>query len=548
MRHPKNKDNKILSPNHRTTSPNPKTYYRTSNTTPEALEREQTTLGQKDFMENTLKWGAKNDFPLELAKTVQDSPAASACISTKSKFIKGAGFSDPDLMKLKINKRGQTLWDLHCMLSDTLAMFEGFAVNFKFNEGGGIINAYNMAIENCRFVKPDDDLATNITEIKYNPYFGTVDYQKKYTKEYALWDPENLEEQIAKKGTKFTGQVYYYGKTKPLYRFYPVPDYWSAKKWIYIDGKIQEGHAENMDNGFFQSVILNMIGDPSQKSKNPKYMRRVSNADGTTRLEPDKTVGEEFDDMMSNSFSGTKKMGSALVLWALNQDTAAKVTAFPTTANADLFIALQDLTTKNITIATKTPGILANISEGVSLGSGGSEIQKAAEIMQSNTVDDRMRLEQFYNEILLPNLQIEGQKVKKNAEVKIKNYNPVTVKIEIDDKFWNVLNNEEKRRFVRENVSEIELDEEPKTDATGTELPEGEIQINDNLKNMTGRQQQQFLRIIRQFMKGTLNEDQAKLLLRSSFGFTDEEIIQILGLDDAPVQDTTTQQPLTIAK
>src|SRR5207244_3647623 len=99
-----------------------------------------------------------------------------------------------------------------------------------------------------RFVKPDDDLATNITTIKYNPYFGTLDYQKKYTKEYSLWDPENLEEQIAKKGTKFTGQVYYYGKVKPLYRFYPVPDYWSAKKWIYIDGKIQEAHAENLDN------------------------------------------------------------------------------------------------------------------------------------------------------------------------------------------------------------------------------------------------------------------------------------------------------------
>lgn len=551
MRHPKNKNKSILGPNNRSSSPSPKTYYRTAST-PEALEREATTLAQKDFLENTLKWGIKNDFPLELAKTVQDSPAASACISTKAKFIKGAGFSDPELMKLKINKRGQTLWDLHCLLSETLALFEGFSVNFKFNEGGGIINAYNMAIENCRFVKPDDDLATNIESIKYNPYFGTIDYQHKYTKEYDLWDPENLEEQIASKGTKFNGQVYYYGKTKPLYRFYPVPDYWSAKKWIYIDGKIQEGHAENMDNGFFQSVILNMIGDPSQKSKNPKYMKRVANPDKTTRLEPDKTIGEEFDDMMSSNFSGTKKMGSALVLWALNQDSAAKVTAFPTTANADLFITLQDLTTKNITIATKTPGILANISEGVSLGSGGSEIQKAVEIMQSNTVDDRMRLEQFYNEILLPNLQIEGQKIKKGAEVKIKNYNPVTVNIDIDDKFWAVLSDLEKRRFVRENISEIELDDDkPQTDALGNDLPDGEIQINQILTNLTAQQNFQLMRIIRQFGKGTLNQQQATLLLQSGFGFTDEQIVQILGLDDAPVKDILTPeqtQPLTIAK
>jgi hypothetical protein len=524
-------------------SPRPKIYHRH---TPDNLEREATTLGQKDFSENTLRWGDKNDFPLILAKYVQDSPAASSCISTRSNFIKGSAFSDPDMMKLKVNKNGQTLWDLHCLLSDSLALFEGFTINFKFNELNGITNAYNMAIENCRFVKPDDDLATNITTIKYNPYFGTLDYQKKYTKEYALWDPENLEEQISKKGTKFTGQVYYYGKVKPLYRFYPVPDYWSAKKWIYIDGKIQEAHAENLDNGFFQSVILQMVGDPSAKSKNPAYMKRVSNPDGTYRLEPDKTVGEEFDDMMSKSFSGSSKMGTALVLWALKKEEAAGVNPFPSTANADLFIALQDLTTKNITIATKTPGILANISEGVNLGSGGSEIQKAVELMQSNTAPDRNRLEQFYNEILLPNLQIEGQKIKKNAEIKIKNYNPITVDVKLEDKFWNVLNDKEKRDYVRNNFSEIQLqDDEPKTDALGNDLPQEELQLNKILTNLTAQQNFQLMRIIRQFGKGTLNQEQATLLLQSGFGFSDEQIVKFLGLDDAPSKDILTPEPTT---
>lgn len=525
-------------------SPSPKMYYRSRpKPDPEALEREATTIGQKDFSEGTIRWGAKNDFPLVLAKTVQNSPAASACISTKAKYIKGAKFADEALMNLKVNKTGQTLWDLHCVLSETLALFEGFVVNMKFNEMKGVTNAYAMAIENCRFVKPEDDLATNIEQIKYNPYFGTVDYNKKYTHDYDLYNPGTLEEQISKKGTKFKGQVYYYGKTKPLYRFYPMPDYWSAEKWIYIDGKIQESHAENMDNGFFQSVIIQMIGDPSVKSKNPAYMRRVVNADNSVRYEPDKTVGEEFNDMMSNTFSGSSKMGTALVLWALNKDASAKVEDFPSTANADLFLALQDLTTKNITIATKTPGILANISEGVSLGSGGSEIQKAIELMQSNTVDDRMRLEQFYNEILLPNLQIEGQKIPKNAEVKIVNFNPITVPIDIDEKFWNVMSDKEKRQFVRDNVSSAKLeDEEVQTDAEGNELPPGEgIQLNDTFKNLTGRQQQQFLRIIRQFDKGVMTEEVAKIQLKS-FGLSDNEIIIVLGLDEAP-----DQTPLTVA-
>lgn len=542
MRNPKNAP-KAVPNDRKSISANPKVFYRSS---PENLEREATTLGQKDFSENTLRWGDKNDFPLLLAKYVQDSPAASACIETKAKFIKGAGFSDPDLMKIVVNKNGQTLWDLHSILSDTLAMFEGFAVNLKFSSEKTITNVFNMAIENARFVKPDDDLATNITSIKYNPYFGTADFQKKYTKEYALYDPSALDDQLSK-GKNFTGQVYYYGKTKPLYRFYPVPTYWSAKKWIYVDGKIQEFHAENLENGFFSSVIMQMIGDPSKMSNNPKYMREEKQADGSIKKIPTKTVGEEFSDMMGDSFSGTKKAGAALVLWANNKDSAAKIDAFPSTTNADMFVALQDLTTKNITIATRVPGILANISEGVSIGGDGNEIEAAIELMQSNTVDDRNRLAQFYNEVLLPNLVVGNQKIKKGSIVEIVNYNPVTTKIELDDKFWNVLDDKEKRDFVRRNISAVQLrEEDPQTDATGQDLPPGELQLNSILLNLTGRQQQQLMRVVREFGKGTLSQQLATIQLQS-FGLSDNQIVEVLGLDE-PIQTTQDQPPLKAMK
>jgi hypothetical protein len=511
-------------------------YHRTQ---PEALEREATTKSQKDITEGTLIWGTDNALPLRIAQAIEDSPAASSCIDTVTKFIKGAKFSDPDLMKLKVDKSGKTLWDLHTELSASLAWIRAFSVNFKFNVKGKITQAYSMSVENCRFVKPDDDLAKDITDLKYNPYFGTSEYNRKYTKEYKLWDAENLLTQIKSEGTKFKGQVYFYGETAPLSRFYPKPRFWSAKKWIYIDGKIQEGHAENMDNGFFLSVLIQMIGDPSVKSKNPAYMKREI-VDGVEKLVPDKTVGQEFSDMMSANFSGTKKQGSALVMWATNKDNVANIEAFPSATNADLFIVIQDLTTKNITIAMKVPGILANISEGVSLGSDGNEMQKAVELMQSNTIDDRTRLEQFYNEVLFPNAEIEG--LKKGAKVEIVNYNPITTPVEIEDKFWNVLNDREKRDFVRKNFSGIELEEEAvQTDSEGNALPPGEIQINDNLRGMTGRQQQQLMRIMRLFGKGDLNEETAKIQLKG-FGFTDEEIIRMLGLDEVAQE---TPEPVT---
>lgn len=506
------------------TSPFPTAYSR-SKSDPKDLDREISTRAQADFAEDTIIWGENNNFPLVLAETVGSSPAAQSCINTISKFIKGDSFSNKDLMTIKINKRGQTLWDLHCSLCNTLALFRGFAVNFKYGGNGKITNTYQMPIENLRFVKPEDDLATEINEIKYNPYFGTGQYKSEYTTTYPLYDIEQIDKQIKAKGTKFTGQVYYYGEVRPLFRFYPVPDYWSAKKWMYVDAKVQEAHAENLDNGFFQSVLITMIGDPNAPSQNPEYMKEET-VDGVKKRHSTKTVGQEYAEQMSSMFSGTKKAGTVMVQWAMKQDQVPKVEPFQSTSNSELFETLQDLTTKNITIATKVPGILANISEGVSIGGDGNEMQKAVEMMQSNTVEDRRRLEQFYNEVLLPNLEISGFKLGKNDKIEIVNYNPITVPVVIDPLVWQTLTSTEKRKFIEKNFSSIELDEIPEApqvlDENGNPAPDPVV--NESLRNMTGRQLQAVQRIVRKFNTGELTYEQAAQLLKDGFSFTDDNV------------------------
>jgi DNA-binding MarR family transcriptional regulator len=65
---------------------------------------------------------------------------------------------------------------------------------------------------------------------------------------------------------------------------------------------------------------------------------------------------------------------------------------------------------------------------------------------------------------------------------------------------------------------------------------EAEAQLNSNLVNLTGRQQQQLMRIVRLFSQGKLTKQQAAIQLQA-FGFTDEQINQYLGLDDDPTTD-----------
>ena len=50
-----------------------------------------------------------------------------------------------------------------------------------------------------------------------------------------------------------------------------------------------------------------------------------------------------------------------------------------------------------------------------------------------------------------------------------------------------------------------------------------EENLNDSVKNLTGRQMQGIERIVRKYGKGELTEPQAKLMLKSGYGFTNEE-------------------------
>jgi hypothetical protein len=536
VRKPKNKTSETQGyrPQY-TVSPSPRVFG-AKRSDPENLKREISTPAQRDGFEEIIIYGHDNALPLRIAHAVEESPAASSCIDTIAQFIKGSSFSDEELMELVIDSNGTTLWDFHCGLADSLALFWGFAVNFKFDRSGKITNSFQMSFESCRFQAPGEE-SPDISFIKHNPYYGTDLYKQEYTKAYPIFNAKEVANQInalpSDKKKDYPGQVYYYGKTSPLSRFYPKPRYWSAKEAILADHKLEEFHNEELENGFYQAVIFNCIGDPNAKSKNPKYMKEVYRSDGVTiDLVPDKTVGEEFNDMMSASFSGSNKAGTGMVFWSANADSAIKVEAFPSSVNGDRIIATQDSITKTITIATQVPSILANISEGVSLGSGGSEIQKAIELMQSRTVQWRKILENFYNKVLLPNLQ-----KKTKGKVEIQNYNPVSNPIDMKkyDKVWEFLNEAEKVAFIKKNMPEIEIirTEAPATTAVTTEpeidpvtgeeiAPVQPVKPNESLKNLNLTQIKRISKIVAQFNTGALSFEQAKQILLS-YGLTEGE-------------------------
>jgi hypothetical protein len=71
--------------------------------------------------------------------------------------------------------------------------------------------------------------------------------------------------------------------------------------------------------------------------------------------------------------------------------------------------------------------------------------------------------------------------------------------------------------------------EQPKPQAAPQETQQSEIVVNESLKNLTGRQMQNVMRIITKYSRGSLTYDQAVTMLRGGYGLTAEDIDSMLG-------------------
>lgn len=65
--------------------------------------------------------------------------------------------------------------------------------------------------------------------------------------------------------------------------------------------------------------------------------------------------------------------------------------------------------------------------------------------------------------------------------------------------------------------------------ATQAGQPAQERQVNSTLTNMTGRQKQNYDRMIREYTNGKKSWTETKTLLQSAFGFSDDEILVLIG-------------------
>lgn len=192
---------------------------------------------------------------------------------------------------------------------------------------------------------------------------------------------------------------------------------------------------ENLESGFLTPAILKLYGNPND----PSGQKDADNNDIPK--------GKLFDTEMTKNFSGPNRVGQLWAFWADKEEEFPTVEAFPSNQNAEMHRVTDEHAIKKITIATKVPAILANISEGVSLGGDGNTIRAAVKLMQQRVKRPQSILIDYYTEMLRRFVNY-----KSTDPITIVPYNPFPEMEAIDPQVWTELSKEERRQWIKDHT------------------------------------------------------------------------------------------------
>lgn len=106
---------------------------------------------------NIQGYGEDNLYPQTLNNIVAASSTGSECMERFASFIEGNGFNDSIFAGVVVNRKGETIDDIHTLICQDVAMYNGFALHVNYNVLGEIVELQYIPFESCRLEEEDDN-------------------------------------------------------------------------------------------------------------------------------------------------------------------------------------------------------------------------------------------------------------------------------------------------------------------------------------------------------------------------------------------------------
>ena len=465
-----------------------------------------------------VEFGALNNYPDYLIGLYNESPKHGAIIKSKTNYIFGQGW---DGIEQKANVKGES-WNQitkKCILDDEL--FGGYYLQVIYNLLGEIKDVYHLEYHKVRTNKEQNefqvknDWADNKEKPRYYPAF-------------------NINDPVA-------SQILFVKQYNPKSDIYPLPSYFQGLNYIESDVQVSRHILGNAKDGFVATTLINLNGgEPAEEAK-----------EAVERGIKKKFTGSEGD--------------RVVIMFNKSKDNSAEILPLSST-----MLTKEDFTNVNNLIQQEifachqvtSPSLFGIKTEG-QLG-GSTEIRDAYTIFSNTYVNERQQaIEEVFNQLfdyvgivgdyeLIPveplgfefGEAVMAENLTKDEIREIMGREPLDPSIKsqaqvISDNI-NALS-----PLVANKVLESMTPDEIRSLAGlipsvgGAVVPDGSMPApqglgNDSIKNLTGRQYQNVMRIVRQFTGGKLTKEQAALMLKNGFAFTDSDVNTFLGLDEDP--------------
>jgi hypothetical protein len=425
-----------------------------------------------------MEFGEMNDYPNYLLDLYNKSAKHNAIIRGKVNYINGngwkAGEGDAIAESFIANPNPvESLFEISRKVETDIEIFGGSYVEVIWSQVGGQMSAI-YHIDYTR-VRTNED----------NTQFWVKKDWKDRKENFEVYPAFNTNVRQGK-------QILYLKEYRPGLKAYALPGYMGALNYIESDIEVSKHVLGNAQTGFSASKMITLTnGDPSPEEKRNierRFSDRFTGADG-----------KKFILSFVNDAS-RKPIVDDLGASDLTKEDFGRVDSI---IQQNIFAGHQ--------ITTPT---LFGIQEPGQLGTR-SQMRDAYEIFKNTYINDK---QQYVEQVFTKLARIKGAV----SDLNIIPVEPISYELSEAA----ILTVAPKEWILEKAGIDLSKYQPEQT----TEIQAGNV--NDSIKNLTGRQYQQVLRIIRQFGQGKITKEIAQTMLRSGYGLSDGEIDTMLGVNE----------------
>ena len=470
-----------------------------------------------------IEFGDKNDYPDYLVELFNNSSKHSALILGKVSYIIGNGWDGSNKKFIESPNRIENLHELTRKVSTDIEIFGGAYLEVIWSEFGGLLSEINHI---------------DYTKIRTNKDC-TIFWYKEDWKNYR---EKPIEIPCYSEIARIGKQILYIKEYRPNTKTYALPGYFSSLNYIQSDVEVSRHILGNAMTGFSPSKLITLTnGDPTDEEK--------------------RNVTKRFE----RAYTGSQ--GKKFILSFVND--ASRKPIIDDLGASDLtkedFSRIDSIIQQNIYSGHSivSPSLFG-IAEPGKLGTR-NELRDAYEIFKKTYANKKQSfLESIFNRLCVlnggnPDLQIiplepisyefSEQTIVANLtkdEIREKLGLPVLIESVssssesisnalnalsplVATKVLEMMTTDEIRALIGLPVNSINIT--PNNGLPNTTNPnlQTETNVNENIKNLSGRQHQQLLRIIRQYGQGKITREIAATLLKTGLGLNDNDISNLLG-------------------